>query len=414
MANINERIHALNEGRAEELLEIKYTVMSENLFRFFRGTCAIFYEDFFKAEVPVSSPSMWTCGDLHLENFGSYKGNNRLVYFDLNDFDDAILAPAHWEIVRLLTSIFVAFDSLDIEKKKAEKLSSLFLKTYADTLKKGKARYIEMQTAVGIVAEFLEQAGQKKHKEIIQKRTKKSGKGLGLLLLDNKHLPIEANLKEHLIFHMQNWLLKDGNSPYNYKITDAAFRIAGTGSIGLDRYVFLIKSTNNEGAKFMLLDMKEAAPSCLAPYVKIAQPSWPSEAARVLEIQKRMQNNPPAWLSTTRFQDMDYIVQELQPEKDSIDFKLLKPRYRDMCRVVNDMGVLTASAQLRSSGRQGSAIADELIEFGNRDDWQKPLLDYAESYAITVKKYFREFTAGLSRLSKNNQTNQVAKASSDR
>ena len=39
------------------------------------------------------SPVCWICGDLHIENFGSYKGDNRLVYFDLNDFDESILAP---------------------------------------------------------------------------------------------------------------------------------------------------------------------------------------------------------------------------------------------------------------------------------------------------------------------------------
>jgi uncharacterized protein (DUF2252 family) len=82
--------------------------MSESAFRFFRGTCHLFYEDLGKNSSFPSSPASWITGDLHLENFGSYKGDNGLVYFDVNDFNEAILAPVTWEIARMTTSIFVA------------------------------------------------------------------------------------------------------------------------------------------------------------------------------------------------------------------------------------------------------------------------------------------------------------------
>ncbi len=91
-----------------------------------------------QAKFKIPSPVSWICGDLHLENFGSYKGNNRLVYFDLNDFDEAILAPTYLELVRLVTSIFIAFDSLKIEQKKAANMARLFLKAYSETLQKEK------------------------------------------------------------------------------------------------------------------------------------------------------------------------------------------------------------------------------------------------------------------------------------
>ncbi len=75
------------------MVQIKYKLMTENMFRFFRGTCHLFYEDLSKTNTIPPAPLTWICGDLHLENFGSYKGDNRLVYFDLNDFDESILAP---------------------------------------------------------------------------------------------------------------------------------------------------------------------------------------------------------------------------------------------------------------------------------------------------------------------------------
>jgi uncharacterized protein (DUF2252 family) len=100
------------------MVQLKYDLMSENPFRFFRGTCHLFYEDLAAAKPLPLSPLAWTCGDLHIENCGSFRGENGLVYFDLNDFDEALLAPAAYEVVRLVTSIFVAFDTLSVEPKK--------------------------------------------------------------------------------------------------------------------------------------------------------------------------------------------------------------------------------------------------------------------------------------------------------
>jgi hypothetical protein len=45
--------------------------------------------------------------------------------------------------------------------------------------------------------------------------------------------------------------------------------------------------------------------------------------------------------------------------------------------VVKNMAQLSAWAHLRSGGRQKSSIADELIAFGNRQDWQVPLVNVA-------------------------------------
>jgi uncharacterized protein (DUF2252 family) len=50
------------------------------------------------------------------------------------------------------------------------------------------------------------------------------------------------------------------------------------------------------------------------------------------------------------------------------------------------MGRLVAWAQLRGTGRQGSAIADELIDFGaSREKWQADLHEAAQQCAKQVK-----------------------------
>src|ERR1700748_1072712 len=138
MSKVIDSIREFNRPLLPEMVKLKYEGMAENAFRFYRGTCHLFYEDLARAETFPKTPQTWICGDLHIENFGSYSADNDLVYFDLNDFDESILAPAGWEVVRAVTSILVAFDILKISRKQAEKTARLFLRSYANTLVSGK------------------------------------------------------------------------------------------------------------------------------------------------------------------------------------------------------------------------------------------------------------------------------------
>jgi uncharacterized protein (DUF2252 family) len=197
-------------------------------------------------------------------------------------------------------------------------------------------------------------------------------------------------LRKELTAHIQDWIEQGSDSPYNYKVKDAVFRLAGTGSIGVKRYLFLLKSTNTKN-KYLFVDMKQSRPSSLMAHLQHTQPEWESEASRIIEVQKRMQNVSASLLSTTIFQEEPYILQELQPVKDSINFKLIRDQYRDIYQVIDDMATLTASAQLRSGGTDGSAITDELKAFGNHEGWQEEVLSYAMKYADKVKRDFRQF-----------------------
>jgi len=391
MNDITNRVLQYNRDLLPEMTKIKYRLMAENMFRFYRGTCHIFYEDLARAGSIPPAPPAWISGDLHLENFGSFKANNRLVHFDLNDFDEAVLAPATWEVLRLVTSILIAFQSLDIESKRAYKMAQLFLKTYSDVLGKGKAYYIESKTARGIVRSFLENASNRSKKDLLRKRISVSKDTLTIMKDNPKHFEIDKSLKRELYHHITDWIIYGHDGPYNYEVKDVAFRLAGTGSVGVRRYVFLLQSTNTVGRKFLLVDMKEVRRSALMPYVPVPQPQWASEAERVVAIQQRMQNIPPALLSHSEFQGRSYLIQEMQPEKDSINFKLLRDQYRDMYQVIDDMAMLTASSQLRSSGRQGAANADELITFGLSNQWQEAILEYAINYTETMKAYYKQF-----------------------
>jgi uncharacterized protein (DUF2252 family) len=399
VSSIAERIKEFNSNRLPAYTALKYQSMAENPFRFYRGTCHLFYEDLFRNNALPAYPLSWICGDLHLENFGSYKGENRLVYFDLNDFDESILAPATWEIARMIASIFVGFDSLSIKRKDATQTAQLFLRVYSETLTKGKAKYLEHETANGIVRTFLQKISERKQKDLVKQRTEEGKNGSLQFRIDRVRLfPLEKPLRKALMTHLSQLLHRYALLKGRFQVIDAAFRVAGTGSLGVKRYVFLLRNTRDH-KKHLLIDMKQAAPSSLQPWLTTPQPAWTSEADRVVAVQHRMQNVNPALLSITDFNGDPYVIKEMQPTADKIDFLVIRDRYKDMACVIEDMAFLSASAMLRSAGRQGAALPDELIAFGTDVHWQQSLIDYSTAYAAQVKKdytaYFKEYKAGF-------------------
>lgn len=314
-----------------------------------------------------------------------------MVYFDLNDFDEAVLAPVTWEIARSVASIYIAFDTLKIENKKADRMAQQFLKSYCTTLASGKPGYIDPRIANGIVGRFLRRAEKRKYKKLLEKRTGKCEKISSFDLAHPKHEKLEKPFKRELFAAIHEWINTHHESPDNFKVLDVVFRIAGTGSIGLNRYAFLLKSKNRK-EKYMLIDMKEVRPSSLQPFLIDPQPKFPTEADRVIRIQRLMQNVPPGLLSSMSFRNKLFILQELQPTKDYIDFQLVKHSYRDMFRVIDDMGMLAASAHLRASGRHGSATADHLIAFAMDESWPRIILDYGRRQVPFYNQLFRRFS----------------------
>lgn len=392
MSTLAERLIAYNQGLLPDMLQLKYEAMAENEFRFYRGTCPLFYEDLAQDQSFTNGPLTWISGDLHLENFGSYKAQNRLVYFDLNDFDESVIGPATWELVRLLTSIFIAFDSLEIEQEKARNMANVYLKSYVATVSKGKAFSIEPRTSKGIVKDFLIAAEQTKQSDLLKKRTIKHKKKVRLSLTDERQFKLGKPERRDLCEHIERWIEHNSDSPYNYTVKGAVFRVAGTGSLGLKRYLILLKS-KREKNDYRLVDMKQSRPSALLPYLRNPQPTWESEAERIVAVQQRMQYMSSALLSTTIYKGEPYVIQELQPVKDTIKFKLIKDQYRDIYQVIDDMGLLTASSQLRSGGIQSSATIDDLMSFAKTDSWQEPLIQYALKYTQQIKRYYQQYLA---------------------
>jgi len=387
--NAIERITQFNRGRDPERLALKYQAMQDNALAFFRGTCHLFGEDWPQERGLNDAPLVWICGDLHIENFGTYRGDNRLVYFDIADFDEALLAPCTWDLARLLTSALIAAKAHELKRKHAVALCNVFLDAYTLALRDGKARWIERGTARGLIGAVLAGLEKRTQRAFIKKRTvAKAGKIK--LRIDSTHtLPIGHRDRKRVRRFMRAFAAKQPH-PMFFKVLDVARRIAGTGSLGLPRYTVLVDG-RGAPAEHFLIDLKFAPSSALARYVKTKQPKWDSEAVRVVEIERRMQAIAPALLHPVIVDSEPYVLRELMASQDKLDLRAWngnEPLFEALAR---DLGFLVAWSELRSSGREGSATIDELMAFAARRRWRKAVLGWAEEYEGVAERDWKEF-----------------------
>ena len=394
----NKRIQQFNLGRDPERLALKYTAMRQNAFVFMRGTCHLFYERWPKSTLLNSAPLSWACGDMHLENFGSYKGDNRLSYFDLNDFDEAVLAPATCDLLRCLTSIRVAASTLDIGVDEATHLCNDFLTSYTLALIAGKSRWLERDTADGAIGVLLHALRERNRVSYLNGRTRRQGK-LRRLRTDNGKTLAATDAQREKITHFLAHFADSQPQPAFFKVLDVARRVAGTGSLGVDRYVILVEGKGSPDSNY-LLDLKQALPSSVPAGMKIKQiqPVWANEAERVVGVQHRMQAVSMAFLHAVTLGKTGYVLRALQPSEDRLVLTELQHSPDQLRRAIATMGQLVAWAQLRSAGWRGSANADALSEFAAKRKWQSRIQLAAAECAVQTQldwaAYSEAFDAG--------------------
>jgi uncharacterized protein (DUF2252 family) len=391
--DILRAIAQFNHGRDPERLSLKYQAMRSDPFVFLRGACHLFYQRLPSSGIFKTAPLVWSCGDLHLENFGSYKGDDRLAYFDLNDFDEAALAPASWDVVRMLTSLRVGAKSLGLKPGQAQTLCEAFLRSYGTALASGKALWVEPQTAHGRVKDLFDKVRDRQRVDLLDDRTELKGKRRALKLDGKRALPASAAQRDKVMAFMQTFTPTQPH-PAFYKVLDVARRIAGTGSLGVERYVILVQGKGSPHGNY-LLDLKAARPSALAPYLKFKQPTWASHAHRIVEVQRRMQAVSMAFLQPVVVEHQPFVLRGLQPSEDRVSINGTKQSLPEIEKVITTMASVVAWAQLRSGGRQGSAITDELIVFAQGKKWQRKLLEASHAFAVQTQQDAATFAAAF-------------------
>ncbi len=383
------QIKSFNAGRDAQRLAMKYDAMRSNVFAFFRGSCHLFYDRLSRDGLSKNFPLVWVCGDLHLENFGSYKGDNRLVYFDVNDFDEAALAPASWDLVRMLSSIRVGVDGFAASAVDAQTLCKTFLESYSSALVSGKSYWVERDTADGPVRDLLTGLRNRSRAEFLDSRTEIKGKKRTIHVDGKKALSV-SKLQRATVMNFMTSFAQSQSNPDFYKVIDVARRIAGTGSLGVDRYAILVQGKGSPHGNY-LLDLKRSVPSSLLPHLKVKQPRWATEAQRVVALQQRVQAVPMAFLQPVRLGEAAYVLRALQPSEDRVATARLSTGH--LKELIDTMGKIVAWAHLRSASRQGSATLDELIDFGQRKKWQEKLLKTSLVCAQQVRADSAAFNA---------------------
>lgn len=378
-----DRILAYNQHRDPRWVTRKYAALTEDPFRFFRGTCRLFYEDLRRYADWDDPTRCWITGDLHLENFGTYRGSDDIVYFDLNDFDEARLAPASWELARLLTSIYLGAEALSLPPSEANRLSRFTLDTYMAVLRQGKPWVIEKETATGLLRDFIRQVRDRKESRFVRERVRRSRERLRTD--ETRTFRLKKDQRKPLRSDIQTALNQD-HTLRSMEVLDVAWRLAGTGSVGLKRYVVLVR----EEGRFRLVDLKEAVLSSLENLTTVPQPVWADPAGRITAVQEYVQHKSPALLRPLRVGGTDYVMKELQPSQDRMDLRACKGNFRRLQDIIGTMARLAASGILRSGGRNGSSITDELIAFGEKKQ-EKPLLRFARESAERTRAQYHEY-----------------------
>ena len=396
-----------NRGRDPQRVKVKLAAIRADAFAFFRGTSALFYDTLALPRALLDSPAVLCCGDLHLQNFGGYKGDNRLVYFDINDFDESCVAPVAFELVRFLTSMRLAGDTLALRDKRTGDLMAAFIDTYATNIAAGKPRWIERSLASGPVKALLQGVKRRHRRDLIRARTRRqSGKGKNniALIIDGKRtLAASAREREHAAALLASHARAQGAGDFFVPL-DIARRIAGNGSLGLARYLALVRGNGKPDGQY-LIDIKYTPASSLAPHCGQPQPRWRHEAERVATIQGVMQAIPPALLGAVADGKRSYLIKEMQPSADRVDLSALHGNLATLNAVIRTMAEVAAWGHLRGCGRfgkDGAASGESLSAFAVQKPWRKQVLAQADAAHQRVlqqwQAYAGDYDAGPEQL----------------
>src|SRR5262245_29944881 len=204
---------------------------------FLRGCCHLFYERLAARGPASDAPAAWVCGDLHLENFGSFRGDEGEVCFDVNDFDEACLAPAAWDLVRMQTSLVLAAASLGWSRRKGERLARAVPEAYARAIAEGRAGRLTRKTARGVVGALLAKVARRRADALLDGRAPVGGDHERHLVWDDppteaSHAaPVAAGRRSRVERAMRRLGSREDRAR-RLRVLDVADRVAGLGSLG--------------------------------------------------------------------------------------------------------------------------------------------------------------------------------------
>jgi uncharacterized protein (DUF2252 family) len=359
-------------------------------FAFMRGTCQLFYSTLPNVDTSSGAPPAWLCGDLHVENFGTYHGDNRLTYFDVNDFDEAALGPLTLDLIRFLASLWVGAAEWGVGADDTEALAQRSLVSYSTELSLGKPSWIERENARGMVKRLFAQVAGRSRTELLDRYTTRKGKRRRLVM-DGQHLLPATAADRAGVGQMLTAIAAAARDNEYFRVIDVARRIAGVGSIELPRYVVLVEGRGSPDRN-VLMDLKLAHASSIATLRTYSQPKWRDEAERVVSVQRHSAVVAPAFLFTAEWNEASYRCREMQSEEDRVRLRDWEKQPKKIGEAIVTMATVSAWLHLRGAGWLGSAPIEQLTAFGLETAWRDPLMQLARDAAARTQQQFREFS----------------------
>ena len=309
-------------------LEKKHEEMASAEFAYFRAT---FYRwmQFWNArdEQWSRGPEVLATGDLHVENFGTWRDAEGRLVWGINDFDEACSAPFTLDLVRLAASAHVAIDSAHLSIGRGDACEAILA---------GYAKALETRGAPLVLAE--------RHDWLHRMVT---GELRDAVLFWRKmdSLPAIPRIPKSARRAVESLMPKD----------DLAYRIvhrqAGLGSLGRERYVAL---TEYHGGRIA----REA--KALAPSACVWADKNRSKRIRYGEILDTAVRCPDPFVR----QKGRWIVRRLAPDCSRVELSSM-PKVRDEAKLLHCMGHETANVHLGSKGA-GKAIQRALRKLPKR------------------------------------------------
>ena len=408
-ASATEIIVSQNAYRLPELVPLRMARMLMDPFSFYRGSAAVMAADL--AAGPSSGIDIVCCGDAHVSNFGMYAGPHRELVFDLNDFDEAAVAPAEWDVKRLITSVVIGGRHNGYPEKAVRALVEQSAATYQDSLHamldmNVLDRYylrFEPESYLGSMPASLDSVVER---TIRRARQRTSDRVFGRIMvagpdgnprlredppvLQHVDVDIETHLVESLRAYLTSVPADVALLLSHFRVTDVALRVVGVGSVGTRCYLAI--ATGPDGSP-LILQVKEANRSVLDEYGGREQPvnlrtsvDALGQGARVIDGQRILQAMSDVFLGTTRHDGRDYYVRQFQDMKGTIELAGMTPKafgdYASACAVL----LARAHAQ--------SANASKLRGYvGRGDTVRNAIIDWSYAYADKSLDDFHQLQA---------------------
>ncbi len=360
-------------ARFPGLFERKVRRMSTSPLAFLRGAAPLFYTLLEERPELAKGPDGegWLTGDMHLENFGAYRPDPRsfgasetptkkekrarLATFDLNDFDDAVVGPFRFDVLRLTTSLILAGRELGADGVRVLDLCGALLGAYV------KAAFASspLPDAPVPVRLLVEQVCSRSRTELLEGRTRFE-RGERRFIRDDpdryRDLPESIAREVPRAFARYVESLDPHDRPRDagaLEVVDCVLRVAGTGSLGGLRIAVLARGKGGREGGW-IFDMKEQGePSAAA----LAGTPDMAPALRVVTALRASLEHPPRMLGTTWIGRTSMFVRRLAPQEDKLALHRLN-RFGDVQPAIHhdDLGPLASylGALLGKAHRRGA------------------------------------------------------------